>query len=110
MHSKKKQKKRPSKRTYVYLALLTMGVISLLAKPIKRGLGALERRLANAACEEKKANLRRDLNLWTERRYNEKVNGYEILGKDPFDEDLEKEIRSLRRQLKNCRYHKHEMD
>ena len=54
--------------------------------------------------------MRRDLNLWTERRYNEKVNGYEILGKDPFDEDLEKEIRSLRRQLKNCRYHKHEMD
>lgn len=103
------KKKRFSKKTYVYLGLVTMAIIGL-AKPIKRGFSALEKHLANAACEEKKANLRRDLHLWTERRRNEKMNGYQSEGKDPFDESLEGEIKSLRRQLKNCRYHKHELD
>ena len=87
-----------------------MAVVSLLAKPIKRGFSALEKHFANAACEEKQSTLRRDLGLWSERRHNEMVNGYREKEKDPFDESLEKEIKSLRYQLKNCRHHKHELD
>lgn len=104
-------KKHLTKRAYVYLALVTMAAISLLAKPIKRGYTALEKHLANASCEEKKANLRRDLKLLSDRRYNEKVNGYVPSEKKDFvDESLEKEIKSLRHQLKNCKYHNHELD
>ena len=107
---KKIQKKRLTKRTYVYLGLVTMAAVSLLAKPIKRGFSALERHLANAACEEKKANLRRDLDLWSERRHNEMINGEKYDGTDPFDKSLEGEIKSLKHQLTHCRHHKHELN
>ena len=56
-----KKKKRLTKRMYVYLAFVTMAAVSLFAKPIRRGLSALKRRLAQTSA--KKANLRRDLNL-----------------------------------------------
>ena len=83
-------KKHLTKRAYVYLALVTMATISLLAKPIKRGYTALEKHLANASCEEKKANLRRDLKLLSDRRYNEKVNGYVPSEKKDFVDEMER--------------------
>ena len=59
-----KKQKRFTKRTYVYLAFVTMAAVSLFAKPIKRGLNALTRRLKNASA--KKASLRESLNLYTD--------------------------------------------
>ena len=60
----KKRKKHPTKRTYVYLGLVTMGIVSLLAKPIKRGFSTLEKYLSGAS--DQKNSLRKNLDLWSE--------------------------------------------
>ena len=60
----KKRKKHPTKRTYVYLGLVTMGIVSLLAKPIKRGFSTLEKYLSGAS--NPKNSLRKNLNLLSE--------------------------------------------
>ena len=60
----KNKKKQPTKRTYVYLGLVTMAVVSLLAKPIKHGFSTLEKYLSGAS--NKKNSLRKNLNLWSE--------------------------------------------
>ena len=102
---KKNEKKKPlTKRTYIYLGLVTMAAVSLLAKPIKRGFSALERHLATATYREKKANLRKDLDLWSEQRYNEMVNGRN------FDESLEDEVKPLKHRLDQTHYNKHELE
>ena len=56
----RQQKKRFSKRVYIYLAFVTMAAVSLFAKPIKKGLHSLNNRLKNAS---KKRNLRVQLGL-----------------------------------------------
>ena len=81
--SKKMKTKRLTKRTYVYLGLVTMAAVSLLAKPIKRGFSALERHLAKASCEKGPPNLRKDLGLWSE-RHHERMND-RLSPKNPFD-------------------------
>ena len=35
-------KKHLTKRAYIYLALVTMAIVSLFTKPIKRGFSSLE--------------------------------------------------------------------
>ena len=55
-----KQKKRFSKKLYVYLALVTMATVSLFAKPIKKGLHSLNNRLKKASEER---SLRAQLGL-----------------------------------------------
>lgn len=42
-------KKRFNKKLYIYLALVTMGIVSLLAKPIKKGFYSLNKRLQSAS-------------------------------------------------------------
>ena len=55
-----KQKKRFSKRLYVYLAFVTMAAVSLFAKPIKKGFHSLNNRLKKAS---QKRSLRAQLGL-----------------------------------------------
>ena len=55
-----KQKKRFSKKLYVYLALVTMAAVSLFAKPIKKGFHSLNSRLKKAS---EKRSLRAQLGL-----------------------------------------------
>ncbi len=58
-----KRKKRFSKKAYIYLGFVTMAAVSLFAKPIKHGLGALNRRLKRAVTP--KTNLRQNLMLYS---------------------------------------------
>ena len=62
LRSKKtyRKKTRFNKKLYIYLALITMAAVSLFAKPIKRGIHALNTRLRNAS---NKASLRVQLGL-----------------------------------------------
>ena len=60
MKQQKKKSKRFNKRLYIYMAFVTMAAVSLFAKPIKRGLSALGRRLKRAS---HKNNLRAQLEL-----------------------------------------------
>ena len=48
-----KQKKRFSKRLYVYLAFVTMAAVSLFAKPIKKGVHSLHNHLRRASHKQK---------------------------------------------------------
>ena len=64
-----KQKKRFSKKLYIYLAFVTMAAVSLFAKPIKKGLHSLNNRLKNAS---QKRNLRAQLGL-TQQNFEEPV-------------------------------------
>ena len=60
---KKKQKKETiqNKSVYIYMALVTMTVVHFFAKPFKKGLGILSRRLRQAS--QRKTNLRTQLSL-----------------------------------------------
>lgn len=59
----KKQKKNAhqSKSFYIYMALVTMAVVHFFAKPFKKGMGILRRRLQRASRE--KNSLRAQLSL-----------------------------------------------
>ena len=59
----KKQKKNThqSKSFYIYMALVTMTVVHFFAKPFKKGMGILKRRLQKAS--QGKNSLRAQLSL-----------------------------------------------
>ena len=60
MSKQKKKSKRFNKRLYIYMAFVTMAAVSLFAKPFKKGLNALSRRLKRAS---QKDSLRAQLEL-----------------------------------------------
>ncbi|MBO7483965.1 MAG: hypothetical protein J6T55_02450 [Alphaproteobacteria bacterium] len=57
---KKKKRIRFNKKLYIYMAFVTMAAVSLFAKPFKKGLSALNRRLRKSS---KKGELRAQLAL-----------------------------------------------
>ena len=57
---KKKKRIRINKKLYIYMAFVTMAAVSLFAKPFKKGLSALNRRLRRSS---QKGDLRAQLAL-----------------------------------------------
>lgn len=53
------KKKRFNKRLYIYMALVTMAVVSLFTKPIKKSFTTLEKYLSSAS--RQKTTLRKNL-------------------------------------------------
>lgn len=62
---------------YVYLGFVTMATVSLFAKPIKRGVGALKRRLAKAS-DKKNKTLRKNLNMLSNEAYKEVIHDRDV--------------------------------
>ena len=61
MPKKRKKTSIKNKSLYIYMALVTMAVVHFFAKPFKKGLGILNRRLRQASQE--KNSLRAQLSL-----------------------------------------------
>ena len=59
LSQKKSKKKRFNKRLYIYMALVTMAIVSLFTKPIKKSFTTLEKYLSSTT--HKKTTLRENL-------------------------------------------------